>query len=1325
MVINYDLLVFEFGDKKKTEVKTGTLEPEWNEKLQWDLSSKGLRPDECIDITVKDHERLGKNKLLGKATIALRNVVHSSPGTPLDYELRLFDASDSPTVGTLKLVISYKPPAIPDVGVDGVGGAGGIMPHLPPQQRNRDKLSNVKTKFQVRVRVVEGRQLLGANMNPVCRVSLDGNASQTRVHKGTNTPWFDQIFFFQVDKIPGELMEDFLEFKFEVGMAYDQAEHAVLNRWLVLANPDEPTPTVQGYLKVSVAVLGPGDLCPEMAARQSDQDDVEANLLRFAGVHLQQATFVLSVYCAQNLPRMDPGVVQSIKKWFGIGKVLKDLVDPYLVASYAGKNERTKIISANENPQFRQNLHIRFIFPSMCNVIKITLMDWDRVGDDTIGTATIPVSAISAPGEEGFLPTFGPAWVNVYGARREWELLESDGEGSMNKGWEAGCAYRGSVLLALHTKIGSYPSARITPMDYNDFNKIRRFRRTRKFVVMCQLSGAWLLGAAGKPLEVEMSVGNFGNKLENTMLPSPSSTNPANPVFDGCKYYFLPWYGVEPFVTIHCDFEDVTHRLHAVNHITSIITSTQQDLGRVESLLRGNKEGGSKEVQEALLEACRRLTAACSELLPEVDPVRHIETSLDIHLKAHRQGELAALGKAAESWHQSEPSQVVTELQAALNKLDNLAQEPQSSIPDVFLWLMSGIRRLAYVRIPAHSVLSGHTPSSHGALAGRFNTFALINPDDESGCELGGVVRASVWLGREEEASTWWDARPHLQLTVYAETYENQVTSVPWSGWTDSGLLMTRPKFSDADGRLSLPREAFPAPDSWAFQGDWFIGSDPSVRFEADAGHQLFTEEVFELNDRLPGGTWIPAPTPWTDVRGDPATERDKVELPRGWQWREEWTYDLQRAVDGEGWEYTVESGLVGWSPQEKIYHLKRRRRWVRERHLVEKVEKVSNGDVMELVQVDGWEYANNFLLQFHAPKETIDMVRRRRWRRRLVPTEPGLPPTPRLSIKTGKGDDEITLLTCPRMYVASAERYKYQLRAHIYQARDLPAGDETGLSDPYAVVSFCNGTQQTEKQSKTLCPTWDQTLIFDDVELTGPVSDTAVQAPKIVIEVFDRDARGAPEFLGRVFCSPSMIYPGQGYQPLPLQWYPLSVASNNQGELLASFELLLKGGEELPILPPTRGDLYMVPSDVRPQLQKTRVEVLCWGVRNMSTFGLQRVTRPSIEFECGGGRITSPVMSNLRLNPNFDKPHLFFDVELPKEELYMPPLTLCIMDNQAFGRKPVVATAVVTDLHKYIIEPKTTRLPFVIVASKDMGQRVALLAGVCAQCPGIQKHLV
>lgn len=73
----------------------------------------------------------------------------------------------------------------------------------------------------------------------------------------------------------------------------------------------------------------------------------------------------------------------------------------------------------------------------------------------------------------GFLPTFGPAWVNVYGARREWELLEGDKSESMNVGVEEGCAYRGRVLMALHTHVGSYPPAPSTAIDNDAFNAVR------------------------------------------------------------------------------------------------------------------------------------------------------------------------------------------------------------------------------------------------------------------------------------------------------------------------------------------------------------------------------------------------------------------------------------------------------------------------------------------------------------------------------------------------------------------------------------------------------------------------------------------------------------------------------------------------------------------------------------------------------------------------------------------------------------------------------------------------------------------------------------
>lgn len=73
---------------------------------------------------------------------------------------------------------------------------------------------------------------------------------------------------------------------------------------------------------------------------------------------------------------VDAGTMQSLKEILGVGKASKELVDPYLVATYAGKEVQTKILYTNENPEFRQNLYMGFHFPSMCDLIKITLMDW-------------------------------------------------------------------------------------------------------------------------------------------------------------------------------------------------------------------------------------------------------------------------------------------------------------------------------------------------------------------------------------------------------------------------------------------------------------------------------------------------------------------------------------------------------------------------------------------------------------------------------------------------------------------------------------------------------------------------------------------------------------------------------------------------------------------------------------------------------------------------------------------------------------------------------------------------------------------------------------
>lgn len=62
-------------------------------------------------------------------------------------------------------------------------------------------------------------------------------------------------------------------------------------------------------------------------------------------------------------------------------------------------------------------------------------------------------------------------------------------------------------------------------------------------------------------------------------------------------------------------------------------------------------------------------------------------------------------------------------------------------------------------------------------------------------------------------------------------------------------------------------------------------------------------------------------------------------------------------------------------------------------------------------------------------------------------------------------------------------------------------------ILDPYVRVAFGNSSQATEILLQTLCPTWDQTLIFESVPIYGNVEEVQDNPPHVVLEFFDRDA--------------------------------------------------------------------------------------------------------------------------------------------------------------------------------------------------------------------------
>ena len=99
-----------------------------------------------------------------------------------------------------------------------------------------------------------------------------------------------------------------------------------------------------------------------------------------------------------------------------------------------------------------------------------------------------------------------------------------------------------------------------------------------------------------------------------------------------------------------------------------------------------------------------------------------------------------------------------------------------------------------------------------------------------------------------------------------------------------------------------------------------------------------------------------------------------------------------------------------------------------------------------------------------------------------------------------------VPVLTPPLTQSPPPEPHTYQLRAYIYQARDLFSADPSGLSDPYARVVFSRQSQRTKILNETLCPTWDQTLVFEEVEFYGNPTMLAESPPIVVVELFDYD---------------------------------------------------------------------------------------------------------------------------------------------------------------------------------------------------------------------------
>ncbi|XP_054274223.1 otoferlin-like [Macrosteles quadrilineatus] len=675
-------------------------------------------------------------------------------------------------------------------------------PHVPKRSKPTTSLTLLQSAlkaqdFQVCITIIEARQLAGLNMDPVVCVQVGDTKKYTSVKESTNCPYYNEYFVFDFH-MPAVMLFDKIitlsvmqsrnilrsdkmlgNFKLDVATIWAQPDHQFYHKWALLTDPDDIAGGPKGYLKCDISVIGKGDTVKVPPKSEKDEDDIEANLLLPDGVPVerQRARFIVRVYRADGLPKMNSSLMANVKKAF-TGEV-KDLVDPYVQVSFAGLTGKTSVRKHSYAPVWNEQIVFTEMFPPLCQRIKVQLRDNDPVNNTVIGTHFIDLKTISNDGEKGFLPTFGPTFIHLYGSTRDYTLI--DEHSNLNTGLGEGVSYRARLLIAIRTEITDNLDITPSQVDVEPTYPITEtsYGKTEEFFLFATILDASMIDKklGDKPIFFELSIGNAGNTLdghnETTQEPSDSdsddnlevvtsesiswqsTTHPIKPMTHDRVYYFLPYWDDKPCMHVRSLWPDYRRRMYNSNIINKIVDKLEEGLAEVQSLVEGEDGAAERQLRNVLEE----LSSGCARYISitrgagsgpglgktKLDKERMKLCQRDVeHI-----GNMARNLKALVTKHSFKDRYKTA--QTYLQKMKFLVEDPQHSLPDVFIWVISNNKRIAYQRIPARDMVYSIVDEESGRHCGKVFTVFLKLPGKKgvgpSGWAIQCKLQIYMWLG--------------------------------------------------------------------------------------------------------------------------------------------------------------------------------------------------------------------------------------------------------------------------------------------------------------------------------------------------------------------------------------------------------------------------------------------------------------------------------------------------------------------------------------------------------------------------------------------------
>ncbi|CAH1647468.1 unnamed protein product [Spodoptera littoralis] len=682
-----------------------------------------------------------------------------------------------------------------------------------PEKRGRQKTSVQQTYrveaernpettpqyFQISVNVLEARKLTWLNPNSANSyviVVLGKKKHRTTIRRNMEEPYYREYFMFELYVSIRDIQRSSIwlavmeprccapprlmgEASIDLGAIWSQPHHQVFHKWAQLSLPRNPSAGAVGFLKVDISIVFRGDI--QVMPVVVHEDRVEDNLLLPTGAEQQPANYIITVYGAFGLPNGAHG--QGDRRF---GK----LPSTFVRVSFCGLSAKTAVQARNNHPVYCEQISIVEMFPTMSEMIRLEVCSGDGCFNRVLGSAHLKLGQVSHDGENGFLPTFGPSLLHMYGATTSGTLAASGDDGPY---------HRGAMLVSLRTLVPYYQQGlRSTSVEPVSPLQPENLWLMEDFCMFCPILEVSMLDrrVSGKLCGIAITVGELptDDQGDEEFVAMMSEIKQRKLYYTGSMdvlktrpvHGYLDFENTFPVLQLAMRLPDFRFRMYRNNMVHGIVTDLEQALTEVERRLKNSEFDSLRELTEDLSKA---VDDAAGNILKFLDIIQYsgpgsstdntmmkYSTELDNKQLALQKEEIEKIYQqitkrtqrgSSLSFIQSlsrtdsinstkrDVKFMLADVRQIAENLKGLIYKTSEGWPDIVVWLLNGGSRVAFYKMSIADIVYSVIPEQNGSHCGRIQNIYLrplkcpkhMNTMATGCCCIAGKVELILWMG--------------------------------------------------------------------------------------------------------------------------------------------------------------------------------------------------------------------------------------------------------------------------------------------------------------------------------------------------------------------------------------------------------------------------------------------------------------------------------------------------------------------------------------------------------------------------------------------------